>query len=90
MCITSAVCSLSITQLTNKGMDPRTQSLKEYSGTSDNRLSLLREPPQCGPDAAVPNYSLLFSNLHIVETSLLQITDTEVMPQCIKSIQISP
>ena len=29
-----------------------------YSGTSDNGLPLLRKPPQCGQEAAVPNHSL--------------------------------
>ena len=55
-----------------------------YSGTFDNGLSSLRKPPQCGQEAAGLNYSLEFTvyrNLHIMETSLLRNTDTEVTPQ---------
>ena len=65
---------------------------KQYSGISDNGLPLLQKPPQCGQEAAVPNHSLyltVHSNLRIAETSLFQITDSEVTPQRTKSIQIS-
>ena len=31
-----------------------------YSGTSDNGLPLLPKPPQCGQQAMVPNYRLLY------------------------------
>ena len=63
-----------------------------YSRTSDNGLSLIRKPPQCEQERAVPNDSLKFTvhcDLRIVETSLLRITDTLVTPQRTKSIQIS-
>ena len=33
----------------------------QYSGTSKNGLPLLRKPPQCGQESAVPNYSLYYS-----------------------------
>ena len=32
-----------------------------YSETSENGLPLLRKPPQCGQESAVPNYSLYYS-----------------------------
>ena len=40
---------------------PPTLFITKYSGTSENRLSLLRKPPQCGQESAVPNYSLCYS-----------------------------
>ena len=45
---------------------------REYSGTSDNGLPLLRKPPQCGQEAVASNTSLQFtvhSNLRIAITS---------------------
>ena len=35
--------------------------LTNYSGTSENGLPLLRKPPQCGQESAVPNYSPYYS-----------------------------
>lgn len=29
-----------------------------YSEISENGLPLLQKPPQCGPEVAIPNYSL--------------------------------
>ena len=75
-----------------KGQQLHVQCILLYSGTSDNRLPLLRKPPQCRQEDAVPNHSLLFnvhSNLRIAETSLLWITDTKVRSQQTKSTQIS-
>ena len=45
-----------------------------YSGTSENRLPLLRKPPQCGQGSAVPNCIALYYSCY-KETSVL-IKDT--------------
>ena len=42
-----------------------------YSGTSENGLPLLRKPPQCVQESAVPNYSLSIVYVH-KETSVLR------------------
>ena len=42
-----------------------------YGGTSENGLPLLRNPPQCGQESTVPNYSLYYS-VQYQETSVLR------------------
>ena len=55
---------------TKKG-SPVSEENLEYSGTSENGLPLLRKPPQCGQESAVPNYSLCYS-ICTNETSVLR------------------
>ena len=47
------------------------QQWMKYSGTPENGLPLLRKPPQCGQESAVPNYSLYYS-VQYQETSVLR------------------
>ena len=49
----------------------RKQLLLMYSGTSENGLSLLRKPPQCGQESAAPNCIALYYSCY-KETSVLR------------------